>query len=403
MLAGCTKPIENSKILLYTLPNIVHGQAIRRRRKTLSIFYKKRVFILILIGLLIVASAFLYLEYSGYLFANAAIEEIRKDKPPGSKEVLFSLPLNDAKGTLGIRYSEPTDSYEYPAAIAVKNSKIYVADPINYRIVVLNANGKVIDEIKLPEKKAIMDIAVDDKENLYAVNYIDSKLYIYNFKAEKFKTITGFAGPHLVDVFKDCYYVLDFNPKKNSELRLQAYTANKTLISTKAQVDLDLNLYTIQDYENNTISFDIVKGQGAQLAEKYEIIIKNKAAVINRVTYIPNNPVGAYYKSIRLLGIDQSNRLYILRSAGPKFEKDLTFYQIQDRSNTYVDVINTKTGKIATHELEKDYALYGPGVTSDRFVIDEDGSIYQAQITKKEFKIIKYYFIGRSDIGQKNN
>ena len=373
----------------------------KRRSNALNLFNKKRVFILILFGLLIIGSAFLYLKYSGYLHTNATVEENGKGNPPGSKEVLFSILMEDVKSPLGIRYNKSTDSYEFPAAIAVKNNKIYVADPVNYRVVVLNPKGKVIDEINMPEKKSIIDIAVNSNEDLYAANYIDSKLYIYNAGTKKFKTITGFAGSHLVDVFKDRYYVLDFNPKKGSELRLQTYTIDGELVDTKTQADLDLNLYTLQDYENNTISFDIIKGQKSQLAEEYEIMKKNKDTVINKIKYIPANPQGPYYKSIRLLGIDQSNRLYILRSVGPKFEKNLTFYQVQERSDTYVDVIDTKTGQIVTRKLEKDYALYGPGVTSDRFVIDEDGSMYQAQITKKEFKIVKYYFIGGGGIGLK--
>lgn len=136
-------------------------------------------------------------------------------------------------------------------------------------MVVLNLKGEIIDEIKIPEKKPIIDIAVNDKEDLYAANYIDSKLYIYNVGTKKNKTVTGFAGSHLVDVFKDRYYVLDFNPKKGSELRLQTYTIDGELEDTKTQADLDLNLYTIRYYENNTISFDIIKGQKSQNAVTY--------------------------------------------------------------------------------------------------------------------------------------
>jgi len=354
---------------------------------------KKVKFLLYLIVLLIAAGAFLYtqhrrnLDLNNSIEANTAIEGLSY-----KKELLFSVPLGSIKSPLGIKYNKSMDSYEFPAAIAAKNNKIYVADPVNYRVVVFDQNGEVIDRIKLPEKESIIDIGVDNKENVYIVNYYHSKVYIYNSESKKFKTITAFSGPHRVEIFGDRYCILDFNPQKASELRLQTFSLNGELLDTKTQYDMDLNLYTLEDQENNIISFNIIKGQKFQLAEEYEILIKREAKILRRIKYVPDNPKGPYYKNISLLGIGPNSKLYILRSVGPKFEPNLSFYQVQEKTKTYIDIIDLVTGQVQTQELEKDYSLYGPGVTSHRFAMDESGNIYQAQITKDEIRFIKYYF-----------
>lgn len=105
--------------------------------------------------------------------------------------------------------------FEYPTDVHFYKNALYVADAYNHRIQVFDLEGKHLHTFGRTEKmNATTGIFVDDK-NIYATDFENGRLIIYNHIGEPQQIIDeGFENPTDVVVHKNKLYVTDYKEKK---------------------------------------------------------------------------------------------------------------------------------------------------------------------------------------------
>lgn len=105
--------------------------------------------------------------------------------------------------------------FEYPTDVHFYKNELYVADAYNHRIQVFDLNGKHLRTFGRAEKmNATTGIFVDD-ENVYATDFENGRIIIYNHIGEPQQIIDrGFENPTDVAIHNNKLYVTDYKLKK---------------------------------------------------------------------------------------------------------------------------------------------------------------------------------------------
>lgn len=105
--------------------------------------------------------------------------------------------------------------FEYPTDVHFYDDALYIADAYNHRIQVFDLEGQHIRTFGRAEKmNAVTGIFVDD-EYVYATDFENGRLVIYNHIGEPQQIIdSGFESPTDVAVKNKLLYVTDYKLKK---------------------------------------------------------------------------------------------------------------------------------------------------------------------------------------------
>jgi len=125
--------------------------------------------------------------------------------------------LKNKKGwqTIGKKGRNKPAEFEYPTDVHFNNDVLYVADAYNHRIQVFDLNGKHLRTFGRPEKmNATTGIFVDDNY-VYATDFENGRLLIYNHIGQLQQIIdAGFENPTDVAIINNELYVTDYKLKK---------------------------------------------------------------------------------------------------------------------------------------------------------------------------------------------
>lgn len=123
--------------------------------------------------------------------------------------------------TIGTGGSSPKQ-FSNPSGIFVYRGVIYVADNGNDRVQMLGANGVLLGQIGKSEQKEVqlgdpMDVAVDYRGYVYAVDGSDKSVKVYDRQGELVTRIASFEAPGNLAMDIDGFYVADLRKRKISK------------------------------------------------------------------------------------------------------------------------------------------------------------------------------------------
>lgn len=294
---------------------------------------------------------------------------------------------NDISFDLGRDPKDFTDP-GLPGNISVgPNGEVYVNDPLNRRILVLDAAGTVARTIQLPimESETMGDFGVDESGYIYGLTgSVDGRIGQHLIVLDPSGTkVTGKAAlheAHELTVLGDGVVLVGDKtlPEEGDNLRFREFDRQGNATSGQEQHNWDLNVYAHR-FRDTTVRFE--RAGGTIDSPQYSLEISKKNGAVKRFQFIPEKAPGEVFHSLMPLGFDAAGRYYFLSKVAPEGNVLVSMPEDQRHAatRTVVYVFDPSTGRgVKSVRLEPDVARIG--ATEDRFAVGLDGAIYQAQV-----------------------
>lgn len=305
------------------------------------------------------------------------------------KEVILELSYGKEEHNLGIekRNTDVGEVFDIPQAMDIdKNGNIYIADPINNAIKVYSKESEYLEKIEFNKNDILRDFGVDSVGNIFIIG--EKKLYKKNFNESSFEDIVNDLNePHEAVVsWNGNASVLDFSGLPDGNLRVQKFDSEGKLLKTVEQNNFDFSMYEYEDLKGNKINFSEMEESPLDLQYKVSI----NAVNLNQkqeLIYYPHLPDEYFYTMLDIIGCDEKDNMYMIRSIAPDLEDSVEAYKGEE---TWVDIINPGKGEISSVKLDKRKEYGGIYRTNHMYKVDAKGNIYQMQSDTKKVRIIKY-------------
>ena len=305
------------------------------------------------------------------------------------KEVILELSYGKEENNLGIRKrnTDVGEVFDIPQAMDIdKNGNIYIADPVNNAIKVYSKEGRYLEKIEFNKNDILRDFGVDSVGNIFIIG--EKKLYKKNFNESSFEDIVNDLNePHeVVDSWNGNASVLDFSGLPDGNLRVQKFDSNGKILEKVEQNNFDFSMYEYEDLKGNKISFS--KEGESLLGFQYKVSINASNLNQNQeFIYYSHLPDEYFYTMLDIIGCDEKDNMYMIRSIAPDLEDSVEAYKGEE---TWVDIINPGKGEINSVKLEKRKEYGGVYRTNHMYKVDTKGNIYQMQSDAEKVRIIKY-------------
>jgi len=338
-------------------------------------------------------------------------------KEPG-KKVVLDVKWGEGEDEFKMStYQEASDtdvSYSVPASYTIDNKgNVYVYDTLNSKIKVFNDN-KLVNSILVKNQEmkietrsgefinsmtphVLKDMAIDTYGNIYAVCQLTNKALRIDASGaieECFKQLEGeerVNRPEMIEILPSGNIMVQDNIDSVNTTRVRKFDINENVISSNQLSNyIDFSLYQYENSIGDTVSINRVSPFTNQIEFKNK---KDNSKSVSNYTVEPDKETEV---SKKLLGCDDEGRLYFWVEIRPLTEKmkELGSDRYWQQSKEYIDRVDVKNDLIDTIRLEHtNWSMSNSTANSQRYIrIDNSGSVYQLQISKNSYKIIRYSF-----------
>lgn len=307
------------------------------------------------------------------------------------KEVILELNYGLEDHNLGIEKhnTDIGEIFDVPQAMDIdKNGNIFVADPVNKAIKAYSNKGKYQNKIEFNKNDILKDFGIDSLGNIFIIG--DKKLYKKDINGNSFVNIgTDLNEPHEIVVsWSGNVSVLDYSGLPDNNLRVQKFDSSGKLLKKVEQNNFDYNMYEYEDLKCNKINFS--KMGGSVFGTQYQVSKNSNDK--QEFIYYPYLPDGYIYTVLEVIGCDDRDNMYMIRSIAPDLADSVEAYK---REETWVDIIDSKNGEINSVNIEKRKDYGGIYRTNHMYKVDTKGNIYQMQSDTEKVKIFKYSIKGQ--------
>lgn len=276
--------------------------------------------------------------------------------------------------------------HDFNGAIAAGPSgEVYVNDPYNHRVLVLDASGSVVRSVTMPvpENEWVMDLGVDQAGYIYGLTR--NRMIVLDPTGVKVTGQVNLREPSEITIVGDGIVLVGDKtaPAEGDNLRFREFDRQGNVISGQEQHNWDLNVYQNR-FQGTSVRLQRAGGTIGNPEYSMEVLRPNVS--IDRFQFSLDKAPGETIYDLMPLGFDAAGRYYLLSKIGPE-QNDLrampTRAMRQAAARTVVTVFDLSTGRvIRSVRLEPDTPFMGS--TENRFAVALDGAIYQAQINSPE-------------------